>query len=499
MACQPPTLPKPGPPKATVDPADPKHKRWFLAKGPTVFGSNSVTTFTDATEMWARLRDDMLNLAVGKGAFIYLLGLDITLDTVMGRPGSGRPTLETVLTAADKRGVQVRAMLQPGFSNDDTIAFITDTLGQGAILDNKRPPGGAHHQKLAIISGRGGTLAYCGGMDIQSARAGWHDMHARVTGPAVKDIWVIFTQRWTDHPDSTKFKTKSGVDNGAVVSPADQKAEKGQAAIQVVRTYGNGAGYAFARKGEHTIYDLLRHAIKQTKEFIYLEDQYLSNTQAAKAGPPVSELLAAKLKEEGFKELVILIARTEALNSSGELGRQGWHRRKVFIDKLRAAAKDKVSVCQYKLTDPKQPVSYGSVPSHPLFVHFKTWIFDDQFTLFGSANCHRQGYTASSEANLGIADPNPDANRPFFAHRLRMDQWMKHLNPVGAANKVFHEKDVADPIASAKFWRCPHPQSPIEPYDVGGPKRAPKIEHDNVMKPADAEKAWQTFDPDGSV
>jgi hypothetical protein len=79
-----------------------------------------------------------------------------------------------------------------------------------------------------------------------------------------------------------------------------------------------------------------------------------------------------------------------------------------------------------------------------------------------------------------------------------MDLWMKHLNPVGAANKVFNEKDVADPIACAKFWRCPHPQSPIEPYDVDGHKRAPKAEQDTV-KPAKAEESWQRFDPDGSV
>jgi phosphatidylserine/phosphatidylglycerophosphate/cardiolipin synthase-like enzyme len=497
VICQPPTLPKPGPHVDTVDPAAQNRDRWFLASGPKIFPSNYATMFTDAPAMWAKLAADM-SFAMGTDAFIYLLGLDITLDTELGTPGSGAPTLETILQAASGRGVQVRAMLQPGFRNAATVDFITKTLGQAAILDNKRPPGGAHHQKLAIISGQRGTVAYCGGMDIQLARAGWHDMHARVIGPAVEDIWRIFTERWTDHPDSGTFKTNAGVDKGTVISPTRQRATPGEAAIQVVRTYGNGANYSFARNGEHTIYDLLSNAIKQTKEFIYLEDQYLSNTQPARAGPAVSDLLAAKLKEEGFKELVILIARTEALNSGGELGGQGWHRRKVFIDKLRAAGKDKVSVCQYKLTNPKQQVSYGGFPSHPLFVHSKTWIFDDQFTLFGSANCHRQGYTASSEADLGIADSNYDADRPFFAHRLRMDLWMKHLNPVGAANRVFHEKDVADPIACAQYWHCPHPQSQIEPYHVDGYKRAPPYEQDSV-KPADAERSWQQFDPDGSA
>jgi hypothetical protein len=75
-----------------------------------------------------------------------------------------------------------------------------------------------------------------------------------------------------------------------------------------------------------------------------------------------------------------------------------------------------------------------------------------------------------------------------------MDLWMKHHNPVGAANKVFHETDVADPIASAEFWRCPHPQSPIEPYDVDGHKLAPKAEQDTV-KPAKAEESSRASTP----
>lgn len=63
-----------------------------------------------------------------------------------------------------------------------------------------------------------------------------------------------------------------------------------------------------------------------------------------------------------------------------------------------------------------------------LYVHAKAWVFDDKFAIIGSANCNNRGYYSDGEAVAGIADKNPGGTRLWFAHRLRMALWMKHLD-----------------------------------------------------------------------
>src|SRR5713101_3811100 len=98
-------------------------------------------------------------------------------------------------------------------------------------------------------------------------------------------------------------------------------------------------------------------------------------------GKPMSTFLAGKLKEPSFEALIILIARTEWLNSNRlkELGdpQQGWSRRRQFIGELQQADFSKVTVCTYK-ANPTVLID-GNYPVH---IHSKTWVFDDTFAIF---------------------------------------------------------------------------------------------------------------------
>jgi phosphatidylserine/phosphatidylglycerophosphate/cardiolipin synthase-like enzyme len=78
-------------------------------------------------------------------------------------------------------------------------------------------PSGSHHQKILIVNGSRGLVAFCGGIDINPDRidaanvghnvgdgvtpgSPMHDVHCRITGPAARVLLKTFVERWEDHP-----------------------------------------------------------------------------------------------------------------------------------------------------------------------------------------------------------------------------------------------------------------------------------------------------------
>ena len=71
---------------------------------------------------------------------------------------------------------------------------------------------GAHHDKVVIVNGRDGLIAFCGGLDFNSNRVtktingreyrfpSYHDTACRLWGPAAYDVLQKFKRRWSNHP-----------------------------------------------------------------------------------------------------------------------------------------------------------------------------------------------------------------------------------------------------------------------------------------------------------
>src|SRR6185436_8614089 len=69
---------------------------------------------------------------------------------------------------------------------------------------------GMHHQTFMVLKNAGGTIAYCGGLDLSPPRtppawrAGcpiWHDVHARLKGLIALDLEREFVERWNREKD----------------------------------------------------------------------------------------------------------------------------------------------------------------------------------------------------------------------------------------------------------------------------------------------------------
>jgi phosphatidylserine/phosphatidylglycerophosphate/cardiolipin synthase-like enzyme len=171
---------------------------------------------------------------------------------------------------------------------------------------------GSHHQKLSVIRGPSGVVAYCGGIDMRNNRledqrhlgaSPYHDLHCRVAGPAAFDFATTFRQRWDDQAAATGHTVSSG-DGGAASAGPDKSSH----VVQVARTYPNGIdlfgnGYQFAPLGDRTIRATIRNAIGEARRFIYVEDQYLT--------PPddLADLIAQRMRDVPELKLVMVIPR----------------------------------------------------------------------------------------------------------------------------------------------------------------------------------------------
>jgi phosphatidylserine/phosphatidylglycerophosphate/cardiolipin synthase-like enzyme len=180
-------------------------------------------------------------------SFIYLANWivydDFNLDRdpdhrFVSTPGT---TLRDCLRRASENHVMIRALfwdrvIKSGAThqNDAPRDFINSLPGGHAILDGRvintvfgdTYNKGSHHQKLLLVNGPEGLLAFAGGVDFHPNRVFQHgdpldapagtrsrdikrldeqsapllDVHVRIRGPAAYDLLDVFLRRYADHP-----------------------------------------------------------------------------------------------------------------------------------------------------------------------------------------------------------------------------------------------------------------------------------------------------------
>ena len=171
---------------------------------------------------------------------------------------------------------------------------------------------GVQHTKLAVVrwtdAGGRHDVAYCGGIDIWPDRMDderhltttevpFHDVHARLEGPAVRDLAVTFRQCQNHEVPA---------DTVPELPAASTFRAEGTVAVQVARTYfaaapGSGRAFPFAPQGDRTLADTMRAAIRNAREFIYIEDQYLTPPQQ------YQDALLAKVASGDLRALIAVI------------------------------------------------------------------------------------------------------------------------------------------------------------------------------------------------
>lgn len=266
------------------------------------------------------------------------------------------------------------------------------------------------------------------------------------SGPA----WQVVNQphRVTLHSDVKLISAGLSVGGAPTFVGNDFFTEAEKKATPLIREAASqNRTYAFAPGGHTGIYHAIKQGIEISKQYIYLEDQYL--VCDAKMGPheSVLDLLVKKVREQQFKKLIIFCTRIDDIND--EFQGTGWGHRRNFIQSLVAAGHEKVVVCQYKSRGALN-VPFGQAHQSAFYIHSKTWIFDDVYLITGSANCNRRGYSHDSELDVGIYDQNK-----LFVKELRVRIWKNRLNTQGIAKEPLQDAHLADFLSAARYWETP--------------------------------------------
>jgi phosphatidylserine/phosphatidylglycerophosphate/cardiolipin synthase-like enzyme len=457
-----------------------------MSSNATLRVGNAVRALINGRETFGQMVAD-IRATNGEKDYVYLLAWDITDDFAL-IPGDASSTVRRLMADASTRGVQIRAMLwakPPGVNlietrrinalangaaiRDDETANKTamSTLRlRGALAAAGISPGmipviiallspddlarltGAHHQKVLVVK-RGETLvAYCGGIDINANRVNivdanvgqpHHDTHCRIVGPSAWDLLQTFIKRWRHHPDGAKIDAgRKGPLRGArepvpraIISPTRSDAPCGGSnAVIIARTFNPNRSVPGVPR-ERDIKRLLLTAIRNARRFIYLEDQYLIDLDTA---------AALNRAIPRLQHLTILIPGS--IITDLPFGREY---RRDFINRLTAglSVSDRRKIGIFQLSTSQATPVFGA----HTYVHSKTWVFDDELAVIGSANCNRRGYQHDSEVNAFIFDGMPAQSGLSFAQHYRMRLWQGHLRVSAGA--------VSDGVASAALWRRP--------------------------------------------
>jgi phosphatidylserine/phosphatidylglycerophosphate/cardiolipin synthase-like enzyme len=305
-----------------------------------------------------------------------------------------------------------------------------------------------------------------------------HDVHCRIQGPACEDLLRVFDQRWCCHPETDAID-RDYRKGPLVWRQSSTFVPKGTTYVRVTTTFncvrskspgplvdddeedlGPGedttdpeVSKRLAKKAckkDRSVADVLFASIEKAEKFIYVEEQYMIDLKVAAA--------LNKAAKAG-KHIIFLIPHSTISDLPFVV-----KLRKAFIDAALKGLdpKDKKagSIKIYYLVDAKS----GKIGNH-CYVHAKTWIFDDQMAIIGSANCNRRGLSSDSEANVCLLDAPYNADSTAKALRKRL--WREHL---GLKDSV----DIDDAVKARDLWQKKSPTSKVRKYDPAKAKDPPR-------------------------
>ncbi|GLE05767.1 hypothetical protein PINS_up014815 [Pythium insidiosum] len=406
---------------------------------------NEIETFVATNEYFSSLYQDIERTAANDS--VYFTGwavANIPYEPLVD-PTGAVSSVQATMQRAVARGADVRALVWSNLlKRKDTIKvrdFLNNELPKPAVggparfvFDDRLPSiSSSHHQKTVVIRRQNELITYVGGVDmtidrwdtvkhdqaelrkranIRRAYDGWVDAHLRIQGPATKDVAANFLSRWNSKvkPSQDRLDDMLDFENPEYSAlpaidargPLDLATRKNHH-VQIARTYSCKYTHydEYAPRGEKSILASRLKAIRNAKNFIYIEDQYFIL---------VPELLQALLDVLPRLQRVIIVAQR-----TGNDNRITGYAKYLFqmVEPLQKQFPNKVQL-------------YTTKKSRNLYIHSKLVIIDDVYLSMGSANWNRRSMTSDSEINANVVDSEtvvtPDnllATRLVRDYRLR--------------------------------------------------------------------------------
>ena len=344
--------------------------------------------------------------AIGQARdFVHITGWHVAphFDVVRDRDSTA---LGTLLAEAAER-VDVRVLVWAGsplpvfHPSRSEVRDAVETLTRGTRIrcqpDPREHPFHCHHEKTVVVDGE---VAFVGGIDMTDLagdrydtpehparrKLGWHDVGTRLTGPVVGDVSAHFALRWKEL-------------TGERLAIPDAPGPTGEQTVQVVRTVSEDM-YDSLPRGDFRILESYVRAIRNARQYIYLENQFLW-------APEIVSRLVEKLEDppcEEFRVVIVLPSRANngQDDTKGQLG---------VLESADDGA-GRLSVATLR--------SLSGTRDDRLYVHAKVGIVDDRWLTIGSANLNAHSLFNDTELNVVCDDP-------ALARDTRLRLWAEHL------------------------------------------------------------------------
>ncbi|RDK11230.1 VTT domain-containing protein [Cupriavidus lacunae] len=280
-------------------------------------------------------------------------------------------------------------------------------------LDGNHPPGASHHQKVVVLDNK---VAFVGGLDLTLRRwddshhapvaplriaegkpyPPFHDVQCALDGQAAAALGKLCADRWLRASGSHARPVAA---TSSDPWPPNLAPELTDVRVGIARTMPSCED----EPGVGEIRVLLRDAIASARHSIYMENQYFSSGEIAKA-------LAARLGHQDGPDIVLVSRRNES----------GWleaHSMGVLRARLyrRLHAADKYE--RFRLYCPTIP---GLMPAC-VNVHSKVTVIDDDFITIGSSNLSNRSLGLDTECNIVVvSEGDPRVQRAIASMRARL-------------------------------------------------------------------------------
>ena len=368
---------------------------------PPVRAGNAVEVLIDGANALPAIAAELRQAR----SHVHLTGWHFTPDFELTRAGE-RLVLRSLLAEVAER-VDVRVLAWAGAPlplfrpSRGQVRKMRDRLVERTKiqchLDKKERPLHCHHEKTIVIDDR---IAFVGGIDLTSesgdrydtnehpARVGpgWHDLCARIAGPAAADVAEHFRMRWQEVSGEAL----------AAVTPAGKA---GDVDVQIVRTVPEHV-YRAAPKGDFRILETYVRAIRSAERLIYIENQFLWS-------PEIAGVLVDKLRNHSNPDFRLLLLLPANPNNGAD------DTRGVLGELIEADADaGRLLACTL--------YARSGRGATPIYVHAKVAVVDDGWLTVGSANLNEHSLFNDTEMNLVIHDAD-------LARQTRLRLWSEHL------------------------------------------------------------------------
>ena len=314
-------------------------------------------------------------------------------------------------------------------------------LQKSCCLNILSHPVGAVHAKLVVLGDTDDSIAYTGGLDLSESRRdstmhpdapendpdadrwGYHDVQAKVRGPAVQDCYDLFRQMWNEILDMWrgKMQVKLGDDTfqTVIVNTYERGTDEvpdrdiggaidsSSLHLQSLRTLpvlkslplarelvSNDLSFTAEDAGLFTVEHGWLKAIDHATEYLYMEDQYLWSHDIMSA-------IGSQMQAESSLKVILVGNSFNRVNE--------WALWEGIVSQLSDDELDRLRV----------------FARDAIMVHSKTTLIDDEWALIGSANCARRSLYTDFEQSYSIIDPDgsflPDYRCDLWGDNFRMD------------------------------------------------------------------------------